>query len=757
MATSSDEKLLEEIRETWELDDREWADVRDEGAKDIQCLTGGLWDAMDPDGVTQRKKAKRPIITLDELSQYCNQVINDLRQNKRGIKVTPTGNGANDQTALFRQGKIRDIEYRSNSHQAYTTMAENAIQRSYGFLRIKAEWIGDGFEQELLIEPVVNPDTVTPDCYSVRSDGKDLRRIWVRETRPTNEFIREFPKASVTDFAGAMNSLSNTHRSLAGKWIHGTSVDIAEFWHRKLVGSRTRIALKPADPSHPPDQVWEDELKGLTIPSEQIIRKREVDQFEVCQYLTNGMEILKRTVWKGQSIPFVCCYGKVVYVRQGTETKRKILSLVRLARDPQMLMAYLASSQAEIVGMTTKVPYFHMDGSLSAEALNLIAKSLYEPVASIPVQMPKNAPPGAGYPPFPIRNPWEPFLQQLEVFKESVRRSIQAAIGASPLPTQAQRHNEKSGVALKQIEDTAQKGSFHFVDHYDEGIARTGTLLNDAIPYYYDTARDTSIRKPDDSVAMVRINDPQAKYSPKLEKGDDPQYAHIQTNVGDHDVTISVGPRQDSEREASSDFADTVIGSKIIEMVGPQKGPKLIAAAIRLKNLGPVGDEMADIIDPKPTGQQDPNQAAQLKGENDHLKQQLQGAAKVIETDQIKTQGQITIKKMDLDFQREKLTKELASKIEIARITASKQTADMIAESQEENLALGVELGHEALENAKDRSHDLNIAAQAHAHAIQQGAQAHDQALEQGAQGVAGTLASQQQAADLAPQPEAGA
>lgn len=155
MPTSSDDKLLEEIRETWELDDREWADIRNEGAIDIQCLTGDLWEAMDSAGKKQRQEAHRPIITLDELSQYCNQVINDLRQNKRGIKVTAMGNGATDQTAYFRQAKIRDIEYRSNSHQAYTTMAENAIQRSYGFLRINPKHVSDSsFDQELLIEQI---------------------------------------------------------------------------------------------------------------------------------------------------------------------------------------------------------------------------------------------------------------------------------------------------------------------------------------------------------------------------------------------------------------------------------------------------------------------------------------------------------------------------------------------------------------------------------------------------------------------------
>src|SRR5204862_8259048 len=99
----------------------------------MRCIAGAPWDAKDRKA---RDDAGRPCLALDELGQYTNQVINDLRSNKRGIVVTPKGAGANDLTAKFRQGKIREIEYQSHATQAYTTLAENAIQRDYGFLRI---------------------------------------------------------------------------------------------------------------------------------------------------------------------------------------------------------------------------------------------------------------------------------------------------------------------------------------------------------------------------------------------------------------------------------------------------------------------------------------------------------------------------------------------------------------------------------------------------------------------------------------------
>jgi len=752
---------LTEIRDNWKIDDLAWTDIREEGDKDIQCLTGGLWKAMDPAGAQQRKDANRPMIELDELNQYCNQVINDLRANKRGIKVTPKGAGANDKTALFRQGKIRDTEYRSNSHQAYTTLAENMIQRSYGWLEVTSEYVSDTaedstiFDQELIIKPVVNPNMITPGAHAVSSDGKDLRRLWVRETRGLEEFKREFPSAKVRGF-------TPDEARQAPQWIKGNNIDIAKYWVKTPAGTRTRLALKPTDTQAEPLLVWEDEFRAKSIPSELVLKSRKIERFKVCNYLTNGFEILETNEWPGQSIPFVSGYGKVIYVTEGGQTKRKMLSLVRLARSPQMLLAYLATCEAELVGMTPKFPYFFWDGSLSPEALKLLARSLHEPIAGIPVKIPQQAGAPAQ---FPQRQPYEPPIQALEILKESVRRSIQAAIGASPLPTQAQRHNEKSGVALKQIEDTAQKGSFHFVDHYDEAIARTGDILNENIPFFYDTARETSIRTKDDSPAIVRINDPrqadaQGQPLPHLEANQEAGLdAHVDVTQGNHDVTISVGPRQDSEREASSDFADTLIGSKAMEFVAPPQRAKLLAATVKLKNLGPVGDEIAEILDPQ--DQNNPAMAQQALSQAKHQMQEMGQALQQLTTERASKKLELDSKERIASADRlqraDDAKKDRALKLAIAHISASKDADTSARESQEERIALDEELAADAAKTAAEHDQEIKMALLDHAHGQADATQAHDHALEQGEAGVAGQMATAQQAADLAPQPEADA
>jgi hypothetical protein len=755
----SDRELLTEIRDNWRIDDQEWSEIRDEGDKDIQCLTGGLWEAMDPKGAQQRKDANRPMIALDELNQYTNQVINDLRANKRGIKVDPKGNGANEKNALFLQGKIRDIEYKSNSHQAYTTLAENMIQRSYGWLEVTSEHVTNTaedfsiFDQELVIKPVVNPNQITPGAHSVSSDGKDLTRLWVRESRGIEEFKREFKGAKVTAF-------SPEEKSAAPGWIKGQTIDVAKYWTKRSAGKRTRIALKPTVAGGEPTLFWKDELKKHfkgEIPSELVLKSREVESFKVCNYLTNGFEILETNEWPGQSIPFVSGYGKIVFVTQGGQTKRKILSLVRLARDPQMLMAYLATCEAELVGMTPKFPYFYWDGSLTPGALSLLQRSLHEPIAGIPVKLPTTQGAPAT---FPMRQPYEPPIQALEILKESVRRSIQSAIGSSPMPTQALRHNEKSGIALKQMEDSAQKGSFHFVDHYDEAISRTGEICKENIRHFLDTARTTSYRMKDDKPAMVRINDPrtvdaQGQPLPHVqqnqEAGLDP---HIDTSLGDFDVTISVGPRMDSEREATSDFADTLLGSKAMEFVAPPQRAKLLAAAVKLKNLGPMGDQIAEILDPE--SQNDPAQAAhQLEGAKHQMQEMGQALQQLTMEKHAKVldlQSREKIAQMEIDSKERIAAADRETKLAVAEEGAKVERMELFLE---ERARLGVQ-GADAAATVAEHTHEAAMSQMEHQQGLEAAQQGHEQALEQGDQAAAHGLVAGQQAADLAPEPAAG-
>lgn len=697
--------ILAELRERFDYATAEWAPIRDEARKDMRAIAGDPWDPADR---AQRDETNRPCLSLDELSQYVNQLINDVRQNKRAIKVDPEGRGASDATAAFRANLIRQIEYRSHAQNAYTTTFENCVQRSYGFHRITAKYKpGKSFDQELWIEPLPNPDLVTPDPDAIRADGSDMTYCFVAETRSRAEFVREWPDAKLTDFGSI--------QEMAPAWVKENRVQIAEYW---TIATRARRLLHLQGPGGVPLLVYEDELNGIRPSPALIVQERIVDEPQVVQYLTNGVEILKRTNWPGKYIPIVCCLGKVLYVDAGLGATRIILSLIRLARDPYMLYCFYRTTEAELVGMTPKTPYMAYEGQFSPAQETNVQKSLHEPVAALYAK-----PTIEGLPntllPLPQRQPYEPAIQALEVGAEAARRAIQAAIGQSPLPTSAQRQNEKSGIALQTIESSAQRGSYHFIDHYDDAIVQTGRILDDLIPHYYDTPREVGIRKPDDSADVVPINDPTVPGS-------------VQTAVGDHEVTISTGPSQVNEREAAKTYALALAGN-------PNVSPLILDLLTKLSITGPVADELIERLTPpqfkkpKDGGAPDPAAQAQQLQQLQAQLQQLTGQAQQM-ADALKTKSaeiaskekialaEITARTAEVEAEADKdlalQVMKNAATIAVAHIQAFSKGVGMDAHAAEESQALGVDLA----EADAGRAHAVGMARLAHAQRLEHGA-----------------------------------
>jgi hypothetical protein len=760
---------VKDIREDFQADDAEWEEPRRDGDKDMLCVAGKVWDAMNPEGKALRDEFKRPCISPDELSQYTNAAINNLLANKRGIKVSPVGAGADDKSAEYRQNRIRQIEYRSNAQQAYLGGFGDTIQRGYGFWRISARYEGpDTDDQELVILPIYNPNLVTVDAFSQRPDGADMRRCTIREPWRWSDFKASFPRADVREFSSDLSSE-------APGWITEQGLMLAEQWRIETT-SRTKLKWqrKGQDGQDEAAEAWEDELLKQDRPKDNY-RKRKHETNRVRMYLTNGIEILEETDWPGQWIPVVCCFGKILYLKEGGQTKRHLMSLIRLARDPAMAHAYVWSCEVETIGAVPRTQWVGYEGQFVGHE-NDWKRAAHEPVAYLEVKPVLDTVSGQVLP-LPTKQSWDPPLQNLAISKEGARRAIQSAIGSNFLPTQAQKQNEKSGVALKEIDRQTSIGTFHFKDHFEMALIRTGAILDDLLPHYDDTARDVTVRLPDDTTQIQRINDP-----------NDPK--SIDVTKGRHDITISTGPQADSEREEASAFADTLaqISPEVFALLGPM--------IVKLKNLGPVGDEIADLLkmlqpsevrqmEAQKTGKMDPQMVMQelqaSKGKLQQLQQALTEAQKVIQSDQVKTGAELEKEKLKAAA-NERLQirlKEMdnACSIRVAEINAAVKgyLDERGHQAAHEEQALGAAVDAAEADRARqheqemaDRQHQqaleqaaqgqaytLQQGDQSHAQALQQGEQQHQQALEQGKQATESQMALQ--AAKPEPQPGASA
>jgi len=677
--TSKDEALLKEIRDTYRSFKAYWEDARKERSIDLRYLSGDPWE---PEDRKARKHSSRPCINQDELNQYVHAQINNLRQNKRGIKVDPWGNGATDKTAEFRQDKIRTIEYRSKAQGVYLKAAQDMYEGSYGFFRIGRKYIQDDpdttdphwLDQEIAISPIPNPDSVLYDPNCKEPDWSDARKVFILDPIPRDEFKERYPKAQKTSF-------SNEDMVTARDWIQDKVVIVAEYW--KLI---VTISKKS---------------KGK--------KSRETTSKKVVQYITNGLEILDEIEQPGTEIPIPAMIGLERYREEnGGSVKRELYSLPRVARNPQMMIAYLASQEAEEAGMAPKVPVIGYTGQFDTdqEAWENINKEprTYLQVDPVPDPMNPNQ-----VLPLPQWRQFVPNFQAYEMAIDGKRRAVQAAMGIASLPTAAQRDNEKSGIALERIDTQEAIGSYHFVQGFERAVERAGRIIDSWMPIVYDNEREMWLHKADDTRRKVTANTDQPYLNEKTGRQE-----HYPIGDEQHDIGISTGPSFESQRQAVSDFLDNLIANLPKMPVPPPAAAKLLAMAIEMKNLGPKGDQMAQIIAPET-----PDQSGQL--------QQMQQAAQ--QQGQVLQAMQGELQKLQLEKAGHVIDNQFKLQIEKMREENSLAIAEVNTKAQA--LSERLQTFSDMMAQFHDQAHDVALQGQQQQHEAAQADQQRQAAAEQ--------------------------
>lgn len=738
-------ELLQEIRDNFEYCVRYWQEIRDEGDKDMRHCSGDPWEEKDK---AARKDAGRPCVAFDELGQYCNQLINDVRQNKRAVKVDPTGAGANEKTSEFRANLIRQIEYASKAQAVYSGVMENVTQRSYGYARVSKRYIADdSFDQELVILPIQNPNSVwiDPDCK--QRDRSDMEYAFIVDSVRKKDFAKRWPKAQITNFSTEMIQAHPL-------WVKDDFIQVAEYW-RVEKEPRTLLSINTdAGAMH----VFADELEdavvdndsvtipkahalpdGIQVPKgkHELLNSRESHKKTVVQYITNGVEILEENPQDGQYVPIGCCFGKEKYIDSGGGSKLVIESLIRLARDAYMAYCFTQTAGLELVGMMPKALWTAYEGQFEGHE-DEWKNANRSPIPFLQAKA-KTEATGEEILPLPTWNHWDAPLQAVEVQTENFKRAIQSALGMYNTSVGKHDTNAQSGVAVRALDDQSSQGSFHFIDNFDGFLEHIGRILDDLIDSTYDSVRDVGTRSPSDEHKLVHINE----HFKDPTTGEEYHYA---VGSGRHSVSITTGPSSTSQRDAASTFADNLAQNQVIF-------PRIADLVVKLKDLGPIGDEIAKRLTPPDIAQQQAGQeplppAAQAK--MTQQQQQLIQQAQVIQ----ELQAQIAAKMPEVNakiqiagMQEDTKRQEVQAQLRIAELQAGVQASVAKLETLVDSIQHTLGLQNEAA----DRAHELTMAQQQQQHDAQQAQQAQQADAQQATQAQQASA----QAAQSGPQQQA--
>lgn len=509
-----------------------WSDNRKAALEDMKFASGDQW----PEELKKIRGNNRPCLVVDKLNQYVRQVVNDGRQNRPAIKVSPIEDG-DEEIAEAYQGLIRHVCVRSNSDAAADTALSHAVESGFGWFRLLTEYANKNtFNQEIKIARVSNRLSVLLGEHQ-EADGSDAPDGFIVCDMPKAEFKATYTDADKTHWEGA---------NFTDGWADENTVRVCEYYYKEEETTKLHLL---ADGSTIDDEAYQGAVKELGqegVPA--IVDSRNVPIPRVKWCRMSGVEILEENDWLGKYIPIIPVFG----AERNVEGKTTYQGLIRPGKDPQRLYNFSRSAFAERVALTPKVPYiadpeaiagFEEDWETANTANRSVLRARGTDSNGNRIDLPRreqasDIPAG--------------FAQDMQISEHD----IQGALGMYN-ESLGKTGNATSGKQeLARIRE-ADTGTFHFQDNLNRAICNLGTQLVDLIPKVYDSKRIIRILGEDGEATLAEHDPNQQQAVQKM--GSKVIY---NLNVGTYDVSVSSGPSYTTKRaEAAESMKEMLQGN----------------------------------------------------------------------------------------------------------------------------------------------------------------------------------------------------
>jgi hypothetical protein len=562
--SAADKEVLRVMRERFDMAEEADREVIEKAREDKRFAAGDQW----PEEVkAERNLDKRPCITVNKTRQHCRQVINDNKQNKTSIKVSPVDDKGDPDTAKIYQGLIRHIENQSNADVAYNTGFQNAVESGFGYWRVVREYSDPmSFTQELRIMRVRDQFSVRLDPSHQQPDGSDANWGFVFDDILKDDYIAQHPDSELAQ----LDDWAVVGKEMPG-WASDKMCRIAEYFC-KVYTKKTLHLLHNGDVitdedlqdspkiQGPPDETGVvTEFPVINNQPFKVIDSREAIVPQIKHYKVNGVEILEETDWPGIYVPIVPVLGEEHYI----DGKRVLEGIVRHAKDPARMYNYFKSMETETIALAPRTPYIGMEGQFEGfESQWRDANRRNHAFLQYKGKTIGNQPA-----PPPQRQSFEPPVAAITNAGMQAADDIKATTGQFDASMGA-RSNETSGKAINARANQAQTSNFHFFDSQAIAKRHTGRILVDLIPHVYDTAQAIRILGEDNKEEIVKIN------QEFIHKGEKKFY---DLGRGKYDVQVSSGPGWETKRQENLET--------LIELSG--KVPKIadVGADIIVSNM----------------------------------------------------------------------------------------------------------------------------------------------------------------------------
>lgn len=567
-----DKEILEEAREQFAEGEDGLADLKNGALDDLRF--GRLGDQWDKEAKKAREDEGRAALTINDIPASIRQVVNEGRQNRPQIKISPVDSGADVETAEVLGGIVKHIERSSHADVAYDTALDNAASMRMGYIGIEVDYAGDDtFEKDIKIVPYPNPLAVTHDAKTQAVDSSDWRYCFAGEMMAQKEFKRLYPKLEYD----AIDFASDGHMQ---QWVTKDEVRLANWYKREETKRQLLLLSNGQEVMVVDEETYATEKAKFDAIGLSIRQKRAVPSYQIIHRLITGCDVLQETKWRGSLIPIVPVYGEMI----NEEGKWHIKSMVSDVKDAQRMFNLSRSTLTEIVGRSPKTPWMGPAGTFDVDndKWENVNQKAY-PYIEFDGQKAPNGPQRVPQPGLP-----EGLLQDILGAADDKKRIIGIHDANLGLPGQ-----EISGRAIKFRQHQGDRSNFHLIDNLNRAIRGVGEVVLQLIPQVYTGERIARIIGADSKPVQVRLGplpkDPTGKPIPPAAQPVPKGQRIYDITTGKYDVAVEAGPSYATRRQETAEILEGFM------QAAPQAAPILGPVIVKLSDV-PEGEKISDML-----------------------------------------------------------------------------------------------------------------------------------------------------------------
>lgn len=643
-----------------------------------------------PDDIAQgRRLDKSPCLTVNVTAQHCNQIINNIRQNRPQCRVTPGDAEADKKTAEILGGLLRNIQASSNADVAHDTGAEHAIYGGEGYWRVLTEFESPtSFKQVIVIAPIENPQLVYVDPFC----GMDrLKAQWgfVFEDITKEQCQRDYkiePASWASDGAKG--------------WVSEYTVRIADYYYCVnepdtvyMLPDGSTILESEAKAQGGPEIVAQIKQAAELLAAQtggKTSRATSTPKWKYCKLIGGHDKPVDEQDWAGSYLPIITVIGKEVNVNG--EIIRK--GVVRDLKDPARMVNYSFSAAVETIALQNKIPYIApaeaIEGYENEWAAANQSKAAYLPYNHVdengnPIPKPERQQPAV----MPSAQ-----VQMLQLSTDQMRAASGQQNANFGIKSEA-----ASGVGIQRLKVQGETATFHFPDNLARALYDEAVVIIDLIPKVMDTKQIVRILGIDGKESQAVLDPDHPEAFGEIDAGD--LKAIFNPTVGRYDVVIDTGPSYQTQRQEAA--------AALTELASRNPQLMQVAGDIVMKSYDfPFSDALADRLKKTlPPNLQDDKDKPQIPPQVQQQMDQMQAHIKDMgaalnnasdQVDKLQAEAEENEKKLSIDAyskitDRAKLlmpllTPEIAQQFMLQTMQQALQHADPIPDEMGEGMQM---------------------------------------------------------------------